>query len=121
MKYWKIRHNGLRLLVLAVLIAAFAAKFPGMDLAYASEQSPGALEALEIAHPNEEEGGDPEANLPYLFAVFFITWAVFFAYVYVLSGRQRDMRREIGLLKDMLAEREGKMSDNEPDSKAQSS
>jgi CcmD family protein len=121
MKYWKIRHNRLRLLVLAVLVAAFAASFSGLTIAYASEQSPGALETLEIAHPQEEEGGDPEANLPYLFAVFFITWAVFFAYVYVLSRRQREMRREIGLLKDMLAEREGKMSDTELEFEAQSS
>lgn len=48
---------------------------------------------------------DPEANLPYLFAVYTITWAAFFAYVYYLSQRQRNLRREVEELKAILAER----------------
>ena len=47
----------------------------------------------------------PEANLPYLFAVFFITWAGFFAYVFYSSRRQRQMEREIETLKSILNDR----------------
>ncbi len=54
----------------------------------------------------EHEDRDPETNLPYLFAVFIITWAVFFGYVFVMSGRQREMRREIEELRKAMAERE---------------
>jgi CcmD family protein len=55
-------------------------------------------------HEDEEQGGDSE--LPWLFAVFFITWAVFFAYVFVMSRRQREMQQEIEALSSALAERE---------------
>ena len=54
-----------------------------------------------------EEDGEPEANLPYLFAVFIITWAVFFGYVFVMSRRQNELRQEIDALKQRLAESEG--------------
>ena len=47
-----------------------------------------------------------EAELPWLFAVYAITWAAFFGYVFVMSRRQREMRAEIAALKRALAERE---------------
>ena len=46
-----------------------------------------------------------ESELPWLFAVYIITWAVFFGYVFVISRRQREMRREIEALKRALADR----------------
>ena len=45
---------------------------------------------------------DPEANLPFLFAVYILTWAGFFGYAFYMSRRQRDMRREIDALKQVL-------------------
>ena len=48
---------------------------------------------------------DPEANLPFLFAVYILTWAGFFGYAFYMSRRQRDMRREIDALKRMLLDR----------------
>lgn len=45
---------------------------------------------------------DPEANLPFLFAVYILTWAGFFGYAFYMSRRQRDMRREIDALKQLL-------------------
>lgn len=52
----------------------------------------------------------PDANLPFLFAVYIITWAGFFGYVFYMSRRQREMRREIDALaqtvRDMEDERE---------------
>ena len=40
-----------------------------------------------------------ESELPWLFAVFFISWASFFAYVLMMSRRQKELRKEIRDLK----------------------
>ena len=48
----------------------------------------------------------PEANLPFLFAVYILTWAGFFGYAFYMSRRQRDMRREIDALKQVLLDRQ---------------
>ena len=53
------------------------------------------------SHPSESH--DPEANLKFLFAVFFITWIAFFAYVFFLSKRLKEMTRELQSLKKTLA------------------
>lgn len=46
---------------------------------------------------------NPEANLPYLFAVYTITWLAFFAYLYYLSQRQQNLKRQIEVLKQALS------------------
>lgn len=46
-----------------------------------------------------------ESNLPYLYAVFTITWAAFFGYVFLMSKRQRDLHKEIEALKKNLEEK----------------
>lgn len=46
---------------------------------------------------------DPEANLPFLFAVFIITWALFFAYAIYMSIKQRRMEKEIDTLRASLS------------------
>ena len=56
--------------------------------------------------PQADSELDGESELPWLFAVFFITWAAFFAYVFMMSRRQREMRREIDALSRALADRE---------------
>ncbi len=48
----------------------------------------------------------PSENLPYLFAVYAVTWAVFFVYVFFVARKQREMQREIQELKQALALRE---------------
>ena len=48
----------------------------------------------------QQQRGD--AELPWLFAVYTITWAAFFAYVFIMSRRQREMQREIDALKRAL-------------------
>ena len=47
-------------------------------------------------------------NLGYLFAAFAIVWAVIFSYVFGLSRRLRQLRREIDVLKESggITERE---------------
>ena len=61
---------------------------------------------------------DPEANLPFLFAVYILTWAGFFGYAFYMSRRQRDMRRDIDALRQALRDREDK---DEASSKEESS
>jgi CcmD family protein len=41
-------------------------------------------------------------NLGYLFAIYIITWAGFFAYVFLVSRRQRELERELKELRAML-------------------
>lgn len=73
--------------------------------AYAySGAGPSTFSAVQLS-PHENGGSDPEANLPALFAVYIITWGGFFAFVFVMSRRQREMRREIDALKAALEER----------------
>jgi CcmD family protein len=47
----------------------------------------------------EREEGKLETNLGYLFAVFAITWILFFAYVLYMGRKQRVLQHEIARLK----------------------
>ncbi len=57
-----------------------------------------------LAAPTVQESTQADPNLGYLFAVFAVTWSAFFGYVFYMSRRQREMRREIEALKMALAE-----------------
>ena len=46
------------------------------------------------------------ANLPFLFAVFGVTWAIFFAYAFYVSRRRQEMQREIAELHRELEQKE---------------
>ena len=59
-----------------------------------------------VPPPQVDDEMDGESELPWLFAVFFITWAAFFSYVFVMSRRQREMKREVDALRRALAQRE---------------
>jgi CcmD family protein len=50
----------------------------------------------------EREEGKLETNLEYLFAVFAITWALFFAYVLYMGSKQRVLQHEIAKLKGTI-------------------
>jgi len=63
-----------------------------------------------------EHGDDPEANLPFLFAVYIITWGAFFAYIFYMSRRQREMQGEIEALKRALTQREQAEAQSESES-----
>ena len=47
----------------------------------------------------EREEGKLETSLGYLFAVFAITWALFFVYVLYVGRKQRVLQHEIALIK----------------------
>ena len=53
----------------------------------------------------------PSNNLPYLFAVYAVTWAVFFIYVFFVSRRQHELEKEVQVLKQAL---EHKRNPEEP-------
>ena len=44
----------------------------------------------------------PPENLPFLYAALSVSWAVFFVYVFWMSRRQQDLRREIDELRASL-------------------
>ncbi len=44
----------------------------------------------------------PSSNLPYLFAAFAVTWAMFFVYAFFVTRRQQEMRNEIRGLRQAL-------------------
>jgi len=48
----------------------------------------------------------PSPNLPYLFAAFAVSWAVFFLYVFFMTRRQQEMRNEIRELRRTLERQE---------------
>ena len=73
----------------------------------------GPLQAVVQAAAPAQEGSGPEANLPFLFAVYIITWAAFFAYVFYVSRRQRELRNEIQDLKRALEERDRRATEQQ--------
>lgn len=51
----------------------------------------------------DREQGDLERNLGFLFAIYLVTWAGFFAYIFIVSRRQNDLAREIKSLKEQVS------------------
>ena len=97
------------LIALVVAVMAVHALLAATPL-LASSFDGGRGTAQVVAPQEGQPAGDrePEANLPYLFAVFIITWAVLFGYVFYMSRRQRAMQRDIEALRAALAEKERK-------------
>ena len=48
----------------------------------------------------------PANNIPYLFAAYAITWAIFFGYVFFTSRHQHELEREVRSLRDALEPRD---------------
>lgn len=88
-----VRTLAAALVAVALLLLASTAVFAQQDSA--SQATAEATEARE-----------PEANLPYLFAAYTLTWLGFFAYLYYVSQRQRSLRREVEMLREALEERD---------------
>jgi len=90
--------------VAAVTVAVLLA--PGTALAFeGSELVP--AEQGQHFQIEDNTSGDPEANLPYLFAVFIITWGLFFGYVIYMTLKQRRMQAEIEALSAAMHEKIG--------------
>ncbi|MCZ6614470.1 MAG: CcmD family protein [Chloroflexi bacterium] len=61
---------------------------------------------IALAAGPAQDGFDRNGNLPFLFAVYTVTWAAFFAYVFYISRRQRELRRELDEIKRAMEEKE---------------
>ena len=82
----------------AAIIILAAVLLPGAAaVAHAYDEPPATIVA---EAPAQQQRGETE--LPWLFAVYAITWAAFFAYVFFMSRRQREMQHEIDTLKRAL-------------------
>ena len=53
----------------------------------------------DVSSITQAESGEPDDNLEYLFAVFFLTWVAFFGYVFFLSRRLVGLKSELEELK----------------------
>ncbi len=92
-------------------MAAIALLWIGLADAYASNGTTSAAQMEAAIAAQQAEGSSSE--LPWLFAVFIVTWAAFFAYIFYLSHKQREMRREIDALRRALADRERRDTQSE--------
>ena len=98
------RSGGFWVAALAAAVLVFVAVGAPRTAEASSAGGEAVLQDVPVHAAMVQERG-PEANLPYLFAVFFVTWAGFFAYVFYSSRRQRQMEREIETLKSALGDR----------------
>ena len=48
----------------------------------------------------------PSSNIPWLFAAFAVSWAVFFLYVFFITRRQQEMQTQIRELRQALDRQE---------------
>ena len=102
MSFIRVLRNrlGVRSVVFLALVAVVATMSAGATETYASSDQSDFVSEAPMAPPEEHEDREGDSELPWLFAVFFITWAAFFGYVFVMSRRQREMqRREMPLEK----------------------
>ena len=97
-----------RLTTFSVLIVMAVLALSAIGIAGAYE---GPIQTAAQGGVSAQEGGGPEANLPFLFAVYIITWAAFFAYVFYVSRRQRELQNEVRDLKQALEERDRRDSE----------
>lgn len=59
---------------------------------------------LAVASPDFAETSTGKSNLEFLFAGFAAVWASLFAYVFYISHKQQELRREIEDLQERLLE-----------------
>ncbi len=100
-------------LTLALVLAGSIASYTGAAEVRASDHQPGEPAKVQEGVPQQSDEMDGESELPWLFAVFIITWAAFFAYVFIMSRRQREMQREIEVLKRSMEDREAAAKNDE--------
>ena len=61
---------------------------------------------LRAAQVVGQDNTNTETNLDFLFAIYIITWAGFFTYIFIVSRRQRTMEREIESLKQLMSQQQ---------------
>ena len=87
----------------AIVTALMLALVTTEAAVFASEGSAGSPAAGGLP----QENTNTSTNLGYLFAIYIITWAGFFAYIFIVSRRQRWLEREIRNLRKLVTDRRG--------------
>ena len=87
----------------SIVLALLVLLVPAGAIALASAGGPPEVAAGIAA----QENTNTEANLDFLFAIYIVTWAGFFAYIFIVSRRQRTMEREIKDLRQLLTDQQG--------------
>lgn len=64
----------------------------------------------DVSASTQNESGNPNDNLKYLFAVFFLTWVAFFGYIFFLSRRLVGLKSELEELKSEIRRRDSSQS-----------
>ena len=64
----------------------------------------------DVSPSTQTESGEPNDNLGYLFAVFFLTWVAFFGYIFFLSRRLVGLKSELEELKSEIRKRDSSQS-----------
>jgi CcmD family protein len=98
------RHLGPTAVIAIAVVAALSAAIPiaATINAFADDST----DAASSSDAPQAQSSDVEANLPFLFAVYIVTWAAFFGHAFYMSRRQREMRREIAALRRLLERQE---------------
>ena len=91
--------------IIAAAVILLAATITSAAAVSAFDHTPPVITGAEI--PAQQQRG--ESELPWLFAVYAVTWAAFFGYVFIMSRRQREMQREIDALKRALQAKDADM------------
>lgn len=90
--------------ILAVSVAFLLVALPLGAVVLAS--SNGGVEPGQASQVTAQvDNTNANSNLGYLFAVYIITWAGFFGYIFIVSRRQRSLEHEIDRLEGLLEQR----------------
>ena len=92
---------------LKIILAFIIVSFLIAPIAVTATENSDTLTIDDRVYLGQETGQqqlNPEANLGFLFAVFAITWLGFFAYVFLIARRQKELNREIAILKNLIEE-----------------
>ena len=122
MSYIKLFRSKLAIVGIFVALVAFtfvSANYFQLGTALAADDASEINQSESIEGDPQAQTSDPEANLPFLFAVYLVTWAAFFVYIFYLSRKQREMRGEIEALKRAVADRDGKSTQSASPASAQ--
>ena len=91
--------------IIAAAVILLAGTITSATAVSAHDDAPLVITSSEIL-AQQQRG---ESELPWLFAVYAITWAAFFGYVFFMSRRQREMQREIDTLTRALQAKDADM------------
>lgn len=105
-------HFRLTFFVVAIAITIMVA-FSAVNSVRAEVASDTTVFEYSGAPEAQAQVSEPDSNLEFLFAVFIITWAAFFGYIFYMSRRQREMRKEIDALRRAMVDRERRMMEAE--------